>query len=50
LAAIIDLEKYDQLQKNYDELLEEVREICFKAKDTKSENIDQAIARGSPGR
>ena len=44
LVAIIDLEKYDQLQRNYDELLEEVKEIRFKAKDAKSENIDQAIA------
>jgi hypothetical protein len=27
-----DLEKYHQLQRNYDELLEEVKKIWFKAK------------------
>jgi prevent-host-death family protein len=44
LIAIIGFEKYHQLQRNYDELLEEVKEIRLKAKDTKSENIDHAVA------
>jgi hypothetical protein len=32
------------LQRNYDELIEEVKKIHFKAKDTKSENIDHTVA------
>ena len=42
MIAIIGFEKYHQLQRNYDELLEEVRKFRFKA--TKFENIDHAVA------
>ena len=42
LIAIIGFKKYHQLQRNYDELLNEVRTFRFKA--TKSENIDHAVA------
>jgi len=40
--AIIGFKKYHQLQRNYDELLNEVRTFRFKA--TKSENIDHSVA------